>query len=180
MGKLTALKELKKAYLQQMFPQEGESVPRLRFAGFEGEWEQRKLGEMLISLTTRNYIVEKIDGSTNPVIQQGNTPTIGFSDDEPFANYEDVTLFGDHTLSLYKPASPFLLATDGIKILQIDKVDGFFTHYLLERNIPIPEGYKRHFSILKDTSVWFTADKFEQTAIGNFFRALDELITLHS
>ncbi|MDR2166843.1 MAG: hypothetical protein LBE35_03195 [Clostridiales bacterium] len=46
MGKLTQLKELKKAYLQQMFPQGGERAPRLRFTGFNEPWEERKLSEV--------------------------------------------------------------------------------------------------------------------------------------
>ena len=45
--KLDGLKDMKKAYLQQMFPQAGERVPRVRFAGFTGEWQERKLGEMV-------------------------------------------------------------------------------------------------------------------------------------
>ncbi len=44
--KLEQLKELKKAYLQVMFPRKDERVPKLRFADFEGEWAQRKLGEI--------------------------------------------------------------------------------------------------------------------------------------
>ena len=36
---------LKKSMLEQMFPQEGESVPKVRFAGFTDPWEQRKLGD---------------------------------------------------------------------------------------------------------------------------------------
>jgi len=32
--------------LQQMFPQTGESVPRVRFDGFTEPWEERKLGEI--------------------------------------------------------------------------------------------------------------------------------------
>ncbi|PWG65348.1 restriction endonuclease subunit S [Bifidobacterium callitrichidarum] len=38
---------LKKSMLEQMFPQEGESVPKIRFAGFTDPWEQRKLGELI-------------------------------------------------------------------------------------------------------------------------------------
>ncbi|EFT42565.1 restriction endonuclease subunit S [Enterococcus faecalis] len=41
--KLDQLKELKKAYLQVMFPVKDERAPKLRFADFEGEWEQCKL-----------------------------------------------------------------------------------------------------------------------------------------
>nr|WP_302621249.1 restriction endonuclease subunit S [Enterococcus faecalis] len=46
--KLDQLKELKKAYLQVMFPAKDETVPRMRFAYFEGEWELCKLGDFLI------------------------------------------------------------------------------------------------------------------------------------
>src|SRR5699024_6190842 len=45
--KLDQLNQLKTALLQQMFPGKGETVPKLRFAGFEGDWEERKLGDML-------------------------------------------------------------------------------------------------------------------------------------
>ncbi|TPF96158.1 hypothetical protein EP30_08920 [Bifidobacterium sp. UTCIF-39] len=44
----------KKAMLEQMFPQEGESVPRIRFAGFTDPWEQRKLGELAQRVTRKN------------------------------------------------------------------------------------------------------------------------------
>ena len=52
--KLDGLKELKRAYLQQMFPQAGESVPRVRFAGFTEPWEERKLGEISSKITEKN------------------------------------------------------------------------------------------------------------------------------
>jgi type I restriction enzyme S subunit len=44
--KLGELRKLKAGYLQQMFPQADESVPRVRFAGFSGKWEERRLGEV--------------------------------------------------------------------------------------------------------------------------------------
>ena len=37
--KIDSLKQVKAASLQSMFPQEGETTPRVRFKGFEGEWE---------------------------------------------------------------------------------------------------------------------------------------------
>lgn len=37
--KVDALKEKKKGLMQQLFPQPGETTPRLRFPGFEGEWD---------------------------------------------------------------------------------------------------------------------------------------------
>ena len=44
--KCDALQKFKKSMLQKMFPQNGESVPEIRFAGFTDAWEQRKLGEL--------------------------------------------------------------------------------------------------------------------------------------
>ena len=38
---------LKKAMLEKMFPQKGNNVPEVRFAGFTGPWEQRKLGDIM-------------------------------------------------------------------------------------------------------------------------------------
>src|SRR5699024_7459474 len=41
--KLAKVKALKDAYLTEMFPQEGETVPKRRFKGFEDEWRKDKL-----------------------------------------------------------------------------------------------------------------------------------------
>ena len=40
------LKIFKKAMLEKMFPKNGEKIPEVRLPGFEGDWEQRKLGEV--------------------------------------------------------------------------------------------------------------------------------------
>lgn len=45
--KLEQLKELKKAYLQLMFPKKDETVPRVRFADFEDDWQLCKLGDVV-------------------------------------------------------------------------------------------------------------------------------------
>ena len=44
--KLDKLKSVKQAYLSEMFPAEGERVPKRRFPGFTDDWELRKLGEL--------------------------------------------------------------------------------------------------------------------------------------
>ena len=47
-AQLVALKDHKKGLMQQLFPREGETTPRLRFPEFRdaGEWEVRRLGEV--------------------------------------------------------------------------------------------------------------------------------------
>jgi type I restriction enzyme S subunit len=51
--KIEALKAHKKALMQQLFPAEGETVPKLRFPEFwdEGEWEQKPLGKVAEIIT---------------------------------------------------------------------------------------------------------------------------------
>lgn len=44
--KLEVLKEKKKTYLKLLFPAKGQTKPALRFAGFEDEWKEVKLGEV--------------------------------------------------------------------------------------------------------------------------------------
>lgn len=45
--KLASLKRIKAASLQSMFPQEGETVPKVRFNGFEEEWSLKCVSELL-------------------------------------------------------------------------------------------------------------------------------------
>ena len=58
--KLDKLKSVKQAYLSEMFPAEGERVPKRRFPGFTDDWELRKLGEL----------GEIVTGSTPPIANE--------------------------------------------------------------------------------------------------------------
>lgn len=51
---LTSLKQIKAASLQSMFPQEGETVPEVRFKGFEGEWNFSILKDFSKKITEKN------------------------------------------------------------------------------------------------------------------------------
>jgi type I restriction enzyme S subunit len=44
--KYEKLLNIKKSMLEKMFPKEGEVVPEIRFKGFTGAWEERKLGDI--------------------------------------------------------------------------------------------------------------------------------------
>jgi type I restriction enzyme S subunit len=65
--KLDLLKDHKKALMQNLFPQEGEKVPKYRFKEFEkdGEWVEKKLGELIElkgRIGYRGYTLEDIVG----------------------------------------------------------------------------------------------------------------------
>ena len=44
--KLDKLHKVKRSLLERMFPRNGANVPEIRFSGFTGAWEQRKLGDI--------------------------------------------------------------------------------------------------------------------------------------
>ena len=71
--KCNSLQKLKAAYLQQMFPQTGKTVPRLRFSGFAENWQKQKLSD--ISEITMGQSPDSINYTDNPsdhILVQGN------------------------------------------------------------------------------------------------------------
>ena len=143
-------------------------------------WEQRKLGEVLRTLPFKPFLKIPDQDGKYEIIQQGNEPIIGYANGEPCEDFRNIVIFGDHTLSLYKPKQPFFVATDGVRILQgTNDMDGYYLLSLLEGNSPKSEGYKRYYSILVDREVLFTENYYEQVKIGLYFKQLDNLITLH-
>ena len=62
-------KKLKKYMLQKMFPQNGQTVPEIRFAGFTDAWEQRKLGEVFKEYSEKGHT----ELPTLTIIQGGGT-----------------------------------------------------------------------------------------------------------
>jgi len=177
--KLLKLKNVKKAMLEKMFPKNGSNFPEIRFAGFTDAWEQRTLGELLTVHSFKPYLAAPQIGGKYEVIQQGDHPIAGYANGNPFQTYEDIILFGDHTMSLYKAKSPFFVVSDGLKILSSQELKGHFLLSLLERFKPVSEGYKRHYSILKEVEVLYPKKTDEQKQIGTYFEHLDNLITLH-
>lgn len=53
-SRLTSLKQMKAASLQAMFPQEGETVPKIRFKGFKGEWKKVKADSIFKTFNEKN------------------------------------------------------------------------------------------------------------------------------
>ena len=53
--KLEKLKIIKKSMLENLFPQNGEKTPKIRFSGFTNDWEQRKLGEVFEEYSEKNH-----------------------------------------------------------------------------------------------------------------------------
>ncbi|GAA5414589.1 restriction endonuclease subunit S [Ureaplasma ceti] len=144
-------------------------------------FDRRLINEVISVIPFKKFICNKLDlNGSFPVIQQGDNPLIGYSNQMPYMKYEDVIVFGDHTLSLYKPTSPFLVATDGVKIIKNN--DSYickeFLIYLLINNLPKSEGYKRHFQLLNGKEVNVITSKNIQKILSNLFFSMDKSIAL--
>jgi len=80
--KLDALKEHKKGLMQNLFPQEGETVPKWRFPEFvnDGEWVEKKLGEVATILKGKGI-------SKSDIVENGNLPCIRYG--ELYTHYHE-------------------------------------------------------------------------------------------
>lgn len=64
--KLEVLKEQKKTYLKLLFPTKGQKKPVLRFAGFEDEWKEVKLGEVADIKTGGRDVQDSVEDGLYP------------------------------------------------------------------------------------------------------------------
>ena len=211
-------KKLKKYMLQKMFPQNGQKVPEIRFSGFTDAWEQRKLGDVLVSL--QNNTLSRADLSNEAgvaknvhygdvLIKFGEVLDVSkeqlpmISDESILTKYktsflqngdviiadtaedttvgkcseivglnDEVVLSGLHTIP-YRPVEKFA-----------PKYLGYYLNSDAYHNqlLPLMQGIKVTSiskSAMQDTDIIYPKSKEEQTEIGNYFDALDHLITLH-
>nr|WP_256440572.1 restriction endonuclease subunit S [Jeotgalicoccus sp. WY2] len=80
--KIDKTKALKSAYLAEMFPAEGERVPKRRFEGFVDEWSFETLGNLLIYEQPTKYLVNNTkynDSNPIPVLTAGQSFILGYT-----------------------------------------------------------------------------------------------------
>lgn len=74
--KLEALRQHKQALMQQLFPQEGETVPPLRFPQFQNapEWRVKSIDEFACTTTGKRDTQDKVDGGNYPFFVRSQSP----------------------------------------------------------------------------------------------------------
>jgi type I restriction enzyme S subunit len=195
--KLKKLKELKLAYLSEMFPREEEKYPKRRFAGFTDPWEQRKLGE--VGSVAMNKRIFKDQTS-----EVGDVPfyKIGTFGGEPDA-YISRKLFEEYKAKYsYPEVGDILISASGsigrtVEYIGQDeyfqdsnivwlKHDGRLNNSFLKQFYMVIEWKGLEGSTIKrlynknilETEILLPS-LAEQEQIGSFFQQLDNLITLH-
>lgn len=79
-SRLSSLKQIKAASLLNMFPQKGETVPRVRFKEFQGEWKEIKLGE-IFSVEIGEFVIKTKQKNNAPYpVYNGGVSNTGFYD----------------------------------------------------------------------------------------------------
>ena len=198
-------RQLKKAMLAKMFPANGEKIPKIRFKGFEGEWESRKLGEISDFAKGKGLSKSSIDSNGNtPCILYGELYTkydcyinkVFSSTNEKIENpiltksndvllpTSDVTPNGlAKACSIY--FDDIVLGGDILVIRSTEMFGLFFAHYVESNPFMIIEKatgttvFHIYEKDLRDIVLLLPSYE-EQTAIGNFFRQLDETIALQT
>lgn len=186
-------KSIKATCLQQMFPQNGETTPKMRLPGFTGAWEQRKLGDIAVR--------------SSEISSESDLPRVEYEDiisgtgrlnKDIFAKESDkagiVFHMGD---VLYGKLRPYLqnwllpsfdgLAVGDFWVLQPQNTDSSFLYMLIQSKqfnevanqstgTKMP---RADWKLVSKTEFFVPNSTDEQAAIGAFFRALDNLATLH-
>lgn len=182
--KLNALKDYKIGLMQELFPAEGETIPRFRFPGFSGapKWKKQKLFSLIKTITPPRKIQTREYGKTGvyPIIDQSQNPIAGWTNDREAVIEEGrpLIIFGDHTCALKLINQPFAQGADGIKIFSgSSEIDTNYLYQYLQYKPLKMEEYKRHFSLLKEKTILYPEKETgEQETIFNCLFSVDDLI----
>lgn len=183
-------RQLKKAMLAKMFPANGEKIPKIRFEGFEGEWKREILKD----------VVNVFDNLRIPVSENkrtsGNTPYFGANGIQDYVdgfthNGEFVLIAEDGANDLKNYPVQYVngkcWVNNHAHVLQ-GKSEILNNIFLFSRfqSMDISQFLvgggraKLNGSTMLEIEIEFPKDKKEQTAIGLFFRQLDETIALQT
>lgn len=180
--KCEEMKTLKKYMLQKMFPQNGQSVPQIRFSGFTEDWEQRKLSDVVDSVDTGKSRFDK-EGLSGEYPILGSTSVIGYDDEYDYEGDFILTArVGANAGSLYRHAGKVKISDNTVFIQASQNIE-FLYQLLIQFDIkklsfgtgqPLVKA-----SELKSLELMMPSDMKEQMRIGVYFKNLDSLITLH-
>ena len=198
-------KKLKKYMLQKMFPQNGQTVPEIRFAGFTDAWEQRKLDDVAEFSKGSGYSKGDLIGAGTPIILYGRLYTkyeTIISDVDTFVEAKDGSVYskggevivpasGETAEDIARAASVdksgILLGGDLNVMMPNEDINSAFLAISISNGSSQRELARKaqgksvvhiHNEEIRNLIVAFPT-KAEQNKIENYFADLDHLITLH-
>lgn len=205
--KLELLKDTKKSLLQKMFPKDGANVPEIRFKGFSDAWEQRELGEIgetftgLSGKTKEDFghgdakFVTYMNVFSNPIADPNWTENVEIDNKQREVKYGDVFFTtSSETPEEVGMSSVWLENTANVYLNSFCfgyrptvEFDPYYLAFMLrspvvrKKFIFLAQGISRY-NISKSKvmeMVVLIPSLNEQKSVGEFFKNLDNLITLH-
>ena len=198
-------KSIKAACLQQMFPQNGETVPRMRLPGFTDDWEQRKAIDIADYSKGNGYSKGDLTDAGTPIILYGRLYTkyqFAISEVDTFAvprngavysqgNEVIVPASGETAEDIARASavekSGVLLGGDLNILRPFDFMNPLFLALAISNGEPQKELAKKaqgksvvhiHNTDIQEVTIAYPS-RTEQDRIVSVFRQLDNLITLH-
>lgn len=196
--KLASLKKLKSASLVAMFPQNGESMPKVRFKGFEGEWSTNNLGSIfaeriesnengeMLSVTMNNGIIRSSDNgrfdnsnsdkSKYKVVKIGD---IAYNSMRMWQGASGVSQYEGIVSPAYTVVTPSVdVDTDFFGYLF--KTDDVIRLFKLNSQGLTSDNWNLKYPAFSRICVSYPESKEEQQAIAAYFRSLDRKIALET
>ena len=202
-------KLLKKYMLQKMFPQNGQKVPEIRFSGFTGDWEQRKLEDFGKATGGTSIESEFSEDGIYKVVSIGSYSENSVYNDQGIRaiksdktsnrvlNRNDLTMIlNDKTTSGNIIGRVLLIEESGIYVynqrterieINLDEYDPVFLYEMLnapnirEKIIKQAQGNTQIYVNWTAISLleYMIPSKEEQVKIGEYLHNISNLITLH-
>lgn len=182
-------KKLKKYMLQKMFPQNGNKVPEIRFFGFTDDWEQRKLDDVVEFLDTMRKPLEGAKRIAGPYPYYGASGIVDYVDgylfnEELILLSEDGANITDRNYPICFLASGKYWVNNHAHVLRTKKgnENNFICNSLERKDYTQYNTGMAMPKLNKETckKIPLVCPTFEeQKKIGDYFRNLDNLITLH-
>lgn len=203
--KIEELKRFKKGCLEKMFPRKGQKVPEKRFPGFTGDWEQRKLGELVQFSKGAGYSKGDLKESGTPIILYGRLYTkyeAVITNVDTFADAKNGSVYSrggevivpasgetaeDISIASVVEKQGILLGGDLNIITPPADLDSAFLAISISNGKPHEDMSKMaqgksvvhlHNTDLEKIDMTYPSHE-EQTQISGFFRRIDNLIILH-
>ena len=147
------------------------------------------MGETLKYEQPGAYIVDSTDYDDSyetPVLTAGQSFILGYTNEtdgiKNASPDNPVIIFDDFTTSSHFVDFPFKVKSSAMKLLTLkDESDDIYCINNILKNVDyVPASHERHWiSIFSEFDVTIPHSKDEQKKIGDYFRNLDHLITLH-
>lgn len=196
--KLIKLKQMKQACLVSMFPQAGETTPRVRFKGFKGEWVKDKAGNLFMTFNERNRPDLPVLSANQDIRGMAPRTDTGYNISHNKANEVTYKVVkpGQYVIHLRSFQGGFAhSAVEGITspaytvfgFKDTERHDDYFWKIIFMSKefiksletitYGIRDGRSISFSEFVDMNFYFPS-KEEQTKIASYFRSLDKQISL--